>query len=128
MKSLSADIGIPHEPSNQQPTDGPVTIRAPLDTMPASSFSSSNVHSALYDFGANELFIRYKRDGPDAIYQYYNVGARTWTGLVDASSKGGYINENIAYDFLYSLLTTGDFPQRGHGLDNDLARRFVTDP
>jgi hypothetical protein len=96
--------------------------------MPTSSFTSSNVHSALYDFGTNDLFVRYLRDGPDAIYQYTGVSAQTWSGLVDAGSKGGYINRNIAYEYSYSLLTKGDFPQRGHGLDNDLARRFVLDP
>jgi hypothetical protein len=119
---------IDHPVENQRSADPPETIQAPLETMPTSSFSSTNVHSALYDFGQNELYVRYLRDGPDAIYRYWSVGARTWSGLVDAGSKGGYINRNIAYDFPYTLLTKGDFPQRGHGLDNDLARRFVTTP
>ncbi|KZX49289.1 KTSC domain-containing protein [Haloarcula sp. K1] len=119
---------IDHPVENQRPADPPETIQAPLETMPTSSFSSTNVHSALYDFGQNELYVRYLRDGPDAIYRYWSVGAQTWSGLVDAGSKGGYINRNIAYDFPYTLLTKGDFPQRGHGLDNDLARRFVTTP
>lgn len=126
--SIAADIGIPHDPNNQRPSDGPEEIHAPIDTMPHSSFLSSNVHSALYDFGQTELYVRYLRDGPDAIYRYWGVGARTWSGLVDATSKGSYINRNIAYDYPYAFLTTGDFPQRGHGLDNDLARRFVTTP
>jgi|GEM_PF-3214099 len=121
-------IGIEHDPANQRAGEAPETIRAPLDTMPTSSFSSSNVHSALYDFGTNDLYVRYLRDGPDAIYRYQGVSAQTWSGLVDAGSKGGYINRNIAFDYPYTLLTMGDFPQRGHGLDNDLARRFVTDP
>ena len=121
-------LTIEHAPANERPTDAPETIRAPLDTMPTSSFSSSNVHSALYDYGQSELYVRYLRDGPDAIYRYWSVGARTWGGLKDAASKGGYINRNIAYDFPYTLLTKGDFPQRGRGLDNDLARRFITTP
>ena len=124
---LSAPLD--HDPSNERPApDDVVDIRAPLDTMPTSSFSSSNVHSALYDFGEAELYIRYLRDGPDAIYQYWGVPASTWDGLVNANSKGSFINANIAYAFSYSKLSSSDFPNRGHDLDNDLARRFVTTP
>jgi hypothetical protein len=124
--NLSAPIN--HDPSNERPPSDSVDIRAPIDTMPASSFTSSNVHSALYDYGQAELFIRYLRTGPDAIYQYWGVPASTWDGLDNAASKGSYINENVAYAFTYSKLSASDFPERGHGLDNDLARRFVTTP
>ena len=117
---------IEHPPGNERPADDVVDIRAPLDTMPASSFSSSNVHSALYDYGEIELYVRYLRDGPDAIYRYRSVPASVWDGLVNASSKGSYINEKIAYGFLYEKLQASSFPQRGHALGNDLARRFVT--
>jgi len=119
---------IEHDPSNERPVDAPIQIQAPLDTMPASSFTSSNVHSGLYDFGEFELFMRYKRDGPDAIYQYTAVPPSEWDGLVNASSKGSYINANIAFEYAYSKASSSDFPDRGHGLDNDLARRFVTTP
>lgn len=125
---MSISAPIEHDPDNERPGDGPTDLRMPLDTMPASSFSSSNVHSALYDFGGQELYVRYLREGPDAIYRYDHVGATVWNGLVEAGSKGGYINRNIAYDFIYSKLTASDFPQRGRGLSNDLARRFVTTP
>ena len=119
---------IDHDPSNERLAPDAVDIRAPLDTMPHSSFSSSNVHSALYDFGETELYVRYLRDGPDAIYQYWGVPASTWDGLVNAGSKGSFINANIAFAFTYSKLSASDFPDRGRGLDSDLARRFVTDP
>ncbi len=120
---------LDHDPSNERPApDDAVEIRAPLDTMPTSSFSSSNVHSALYDYGQGELYVRYLRQGPDAVYQYWGVPPSTWDGLVDAGSKGSYINSNIAYSFPYSKLSASDFPERGHGLDNDLARRFITSP
>ena len=119
---------IDHDPSNERPTPETLDIRAPIDTMPHSSFSSSNVHSALYDFGQVELYVRYLRDGPDAIYQYWGVPASTWDGLVNAGSKGSFINDAIAYSFPYSKLSASDFPDRGRGLDHDLARRFVTDP
>lgn len=121
-------LTIEHDPANERPADPPVRIQAPIDTMPTSSFSSSNVHSALYDYGTSELFVRYLREGPDAIYRYDGVPPSTWDGLVDASSKGSYINANIAYSYPYTKLTASDFPDRGRGLDNDLARRFVTTP
>jgi len=127
--SIRAPAPIGHDPANEQaPPAEDVTIRAPIDTMPTGSFSSSNVHSALYDFGAAELFVRYLRDGPDAIYQYDGVQPTTWEGLQNASSKGSFINENVAYSFNYTKLTQSDFPDDGRGLENDLARRFITDP
>jgi hypothetical protein len=119
---------VPHDPANERAADPPADIRAPLDTMPQSTFESSNVHSALYDFGEIELYVRYLRDGADAIYQYWGVPASTWNGLVEAASKGSYINSNIAFDFPYSELSASDFPDEGRGLTNDLARRFVTAP
>ncbi|WP_435175632.1 KTSC domain-containing protein [Halorussus sp. AFM4] len=121
---------INHDPSNERPapTEDELDIRAPLDTMPASSFQSSNVHSALYDYGEAQLYIRYLRDGQDAIYEYWGVPASTWDGLLKAASKGSFINANIAQSYTYSKLSASSFPQRGHGLNNDLARRFVTTP
>lgn len=101
--------------------------RDPLDTMPAGTFQSSNVHSALYDFGERRLYIRYLRDGePDAIYQYWDVPAREWNGLVQAASKGSYVNANIAYEYRYAKAGRDDFPTQSLG--NDLLRRFVRDP
>lgn len=102
--------------------------RAPLDEMPAGSFQSSNVHSAIYDFGDRTCFVRYLRSGPDAIYQYWEVPARVWNGLVNAASKGSYIHENLAFDYTYALFGRDDFPDRGHGIEHDLMRRFVTSP
>lgn len=125
---MRLDAPIDHDPGNERPAPGTVDIRAPIDTMPTSSFSSSNVHSALYDFGESELFVRYLRDGPDTICQYWGVPPSTWDGLYEAGSKGSYINANIAYSFTYSKLSASDFPDRGRGLDNDLARRFVCTP
>lgn len=121
-------LEIQHDPTKERPADPPVVVRMPLDTMPNSTFSSSNVHSALYDFGESELYARYLREGPDAIYRYTGVPPSVWNGLVEASSKGSYINANIAYDYPYSKLSASDFPERGRGLPNDLARRFVTTP
>jgi len=100
--------------------------RDPLDTMPAGSFQSSNVHSGLYDWGERTLFMRYLREGPDAIY-HWNVGPDTWDSLKLAASKGSYVNANIAYEYEYALFGRDDFPDR-HALTDDVVRRFVYDP
>jgi len=121
-----------HDPANRRFADEPVLTftdnRAPLDTMPAGSFDSSNVHSGLYDFGEKTLFMRYLRDGPDAIYQYWEVPPSEWGGLKDAASKGSYVNANIATDYRYALFGRDDFPDLGQGLEHDRLRRFVTAP
>jgi hypothetical protein len=101
--------------------------RDPVDTMPAGSFESSNVHSALYDFGERTLFVRYLRDGTDAIYQYWDVPADTWNSLLLAGSKGTFINSSVAFDFQYAKFGRDEFPDR-HVLDSDMWRRFLYDP
>jgi len=101
--------------------------RDPIETMPNNSFTSSNVHSGLFDFGDSALFMRYLRDGQDAIYRYFDVDTRTWQGLVQASSKGSYINANVAFEFRYAKLGRGDFPTRAE-IRDDRLRRFVFDP
>lgn len=125
-------MAVPDHPEANRrfPTDGLDTDalqRDPLDTMPAGTFESSNVHSGLYDYGERHLFLRYKRAGPDAIYQYWNVGPDTWDSLKLAPSKGSYVNANIAYDYEYALFGRDDFPDR-HALNSDVIRRFVYDP
>ena len=122
-----------HAAANRRYVDGGPDLtfmdqRAPLDEMPAGSFQSSNVHSAIYDFGERTLFIRYLREGPDAIYQYWDVPASTWDGLQLAASKGSYINANIAFDYQYALFGRDDFPDRGRGVAHDRLRQFVMAP
>jgi len=128
-------MAIPeHDPANRvidrdAADDLASKARAPLDEMPTSTFSSSNVHSGLYDFGERELYMRYMRDATaDAIYRYQNVPASEWNGLVEASSKGSYVNANIAYEYRYTRLNASDLPDRGRGADHRMVRRFVTTP
>jgi hypothetical protein len=103
--------------------------RAPLEEMPSGTFQSSNVHSALYDFGQRELFIRYLRDvGPDAVYQYTNVPAKTWQGLVAAGSKGSYVNAEIAYEFNYAKVGRDEMMETGRNLQQGTVRRFLLTP
>ena len=122
-----------HAAANRRYVDGGPDLsfmdqRAPLDTMPAGSFQSSNVHSAIYDFGERTLFIRYLREGPDAVYQYWDVPAAEWDGLQLAASKGSYINANIATDYQYALFGRDDFPDRGRGISHDRLRAFIMAP
>jgi len=103
--------------------------RAPLEEMPTSTFTSSNVHSAIYDYGERELFVRYLRaEMADAIYRYTNLGAAEWQGLAEASSKGGYINANIAFEYNYTRINAGSLPDGGREADDQRVRRFVTTP
>jgi hypothetical protein len=104
--------------------------RMPLEEMPTSEFTSSNVHSGLYDFSARELYMRYmRRTGADAIYRYDNVPAREWQGLKSAASKGSYINANVAYDYNYVRINRGDIPEEErHAVGDQRLRRFLTTP
>lgn len=125
-------MAVPHHPEQNRRfvDDGPDAERlerAPLETMPASTFDSSNVHSGLYDYGERHLFMRYLREGPDAIYQYWDVPAAEWQGLLTAGSKGSYINHNVAYEYEYALFGRDDFPERT-AIGDDMLRRFVFDP
>lgn len=104
-------------------------VRAPLEEMPTTDFTSSNVHSALYDFGERECHIRYLRqNGADAIYRYDNFSAREWQGLVNAASKGSYINEHVAYEYNYVRINRGGMPDERDAYKDQRVRRFVLTP
>lgn len=121
-----------HDPSNEYFHDFSDSLlgktRDPIDTMPTSTFTSSNVHSAIYDFGERELFIRYLRQAVDAVYQYENVGAGVWNGLVNAQSKGSFVNRSIAYEFRYSKVGRDVLMDAAQSLDQGRVRRFITTP
>lgn len=103
--------------------------RAPLEEMPTSTFTSSNVHSAIYDFGKRELFVRYLRDtGNDAVYQYTNFPAKEWQGLKSAASKGSYINANVAYSYNYAKVGRDELMEAARDLHQGTVRRFITTP
>jgi len=130
-------MAIPeHDASNQYFDDGvgedlANKTRAPLDEMPTSTFTSSNVHSALYDFGERTMWIRFLRTaGADAIYRYDDVPATQWNDLVEASSKGSLVNAEIAYDYRYTKVNRPDVTQntdRGE-VTHRIARRFLFTP
>lgn len=121
-----------HDPANEYFDDFSDDLlaktRDPIDTMPPGTFDSSNVHSAIYDFGTQELTIRYLRTATDAIYQYVNVGAGVWNGLVNASSKGTFVNNNIAYEFRYSKVGRDELVEPARNLPQGRIRRFILTP
>lgn len=102
--------------------------RDPIDEMPAATFQSSNVHSGIYDFGTRELTMRYLREATDAVYQYVDVPARVWTGLVEAASKGSYINENVAYEFRYAKVGRDELVDPARSLPQSRVKRFLLTP
>jgi hypothetical protein len=72
--------------------------------------SSSNVHSALYNEGDADFYVRFLRSGPDDIYVYPDRTPAEWESFRTATSKGGWIWEHaIGEDWPYDLLTTRDF-------------------
>lgn len=116
-------------PDDDAAADLAEKARAPLEEMPTSTFTSSNVHSGLYDFGERELYMRYMRDAePDAIYRYDDVPAREWQGLKQAASKGSYINADVAFEYNYTKINASDLPDEGRGVADQRVRRFVTTP
>lgn len=126
-------MAVPFHPAeNEYPgtfaDDLPDKTHAPLDEMPTSTFESSNVHSALYDFGTMELLIRFKRDGTDAVYQYRDVPPSEWNGLVQAASKGSYVNANIAMAYTYVKVGRGELMDIARSLPQSRIKRFVMSP
>jgi len=72
--------------------------------------SSSNVHSALYNEGDADFYVRFLRSGPDDIYVYPDRTPAEWESFRTATSKGGWIWEHpIDEGWSYDLLTTRDF-------------------
>lgn len=121
-----------HDPANEYFHDFSESLlgktRDPIDEMPTATFTSTNVHSGIYDFGTRELFMRYLRAGPDAIYQYVDVSAGVWNGLVRADSKGSYVNANIAFEFRYSKVGRDEMMDAAQSLPQGRVRRFITMP
>ena len=113
-----------------RPEDYPeFSTRQPIETLEdGTDFQSSNVHSLLYDFGDTELIARYKRDGADALYQYPNCPASAWASLVEADSKGRWINLNVKGTYGFTKLRISRWPdgRRGRTIEHPQARRFVT--
>jgi hypothetical protein len=53
---------------------------------------SSNVSSVGYDENDSTLEVQF-RDG--SVYQYFKVPSQIYTGLINAASVGGFLNDHI---------------------------------
>ncbi len=72
------------------------------DPIETTQFDSSNLDEALFDFGANELYLSFLREGgQSSLYAYTDVPTAEWSGLVNASSAGSYHHDNIRLDYPY---------------------------
>lgn len=65
------------------------------------SVESSNIDEIGYDEGKKELRILFKSG---AEYVYHDVGEDVVQGLLDADSKGKYLNEHIKGKYEYGRL------------------------
>lgn len=87
-----------------------VVFKGEIDS---TQFDSSNLQSGLYDYGTQDLYIRFHGDPSDRIYIYQFVPPETWDGLKTASSHGSYHHENIKWTFPYEEITASEWPQQG---------------
>lgn len=94
-------------------------VRTPVDFH---QFSSSNIHSALYDYGSLDLYIRFHGT---RLYAYSFVEEDVWDAWTQAASAGSYHHENIKWDYPYEELSRTDFPQQGRAYDTPQARQLI---
>ena len=64
--------------------------------------SSSNLSSVGYDFFSQTLEIEFHGG---RVYQYYDVPAAAFSGLMSAFSKGSYFYRNIRKSYRYSRIS-----------------------
>ena len=60
--------------------------------------SSSNIRSIGYDAQSTVLEVEFTSGD---VYQYFNVPEHLHHGLMSASSKGQFLNDNIRYGYRY---------------------------
>ncbi|WP_254766514.1 phage portal protein [Salinilacihabitans rarus] len=79
---------------------------ATKDPIEQTQFDSSNLAEGLFDFGENELYLSFHREGgQNSLYVYVDVPAAEWSGLVNASSHGSYHYDSIRLEFPYLEIT-----------------------
>jgi hypothetical protein len=66
-----------------------------MERIPA---SSSNINSIGYDRQSNILEVEFSSGG---IYQYFDVPEHLYDNLMNASSKGQFLNDYIKYSYRY---------------------------
>lgn len=60
--------------------------------------TSSNIRSVGYDAQLATLEVEFTSG---EVYQYFNVPEHLYRGLMGASSKGQFLNDNIKYSYRY---------------------------
>ena len=63
---------------------------------------SSNIEAIGYDAGSQELHVRFLKSGET--YVYYNVEEWLFQEILQADSKGVYLNSNVKSHYSYSKL------------------------
>lgn len=61
--------------------------------------TSSNIAEVGYDTNNRILEILFNSG---AVYQYFDVPQQVYDGLMNASSKGGYVNSNVKGHYRYA--------------------------
>jgi hypothetical protein len=69
--------------------------------MDRTSVSSSNVASLGYDSGNQTLEVEFNNGD---IYQYHDVPEHTYNDLLNASSVGVYLNQNVKGNYSYEKI------------------------
>lgn len=69
--------------------------------MDRQSVSSSNLRSVGYDADTQTLELEF-RSG--SVYQYDGVPENVHSGLMQAASKGSYLNQHIRYQYHYQRI------------------------
>ena len=69
-----------------------------MEQMEREFVSSSNIVSIGYDESTETLEIEFK----NGIYQYYNVPSVIYQQMMEASSKGQFLHQNIKNNYPYS--------------------------
>lgn len=63
--------------------------------------SSSNIRSIGYDSQSAVLEVEFSCGD---VYQYFNVPEHLYQGLMNASSKGQFLNDYIKYNYRYQKI------------------------
>jgi hypothetical protein len=69
--------------------------------MQRQSVQSSNLRSVGYDAQSNTLEIEFNTGG---VYQYFDVPANVYQGLISASSHGTYFHNYIKSSYRYTRI------------------------
>ena len=102
------------------PQDAPPPVQVPrakVSSVKMRRVTSSNVHSIGYDDQTWKLYVTFlaggkSRSGAGATYEYSDVSPRLWEGFTSASSKGGWVWDQLRVEG----------SQHGHQYDYRLAK------